>query len=145
MKFVFFFQFFGIALAIPVCIQIGDVRTILLDVPIRSEKTKITIKLSEEYDGLPLKVERIDKNHPAYLNPSIKPDDMWPCRLTGSKQIIEKTHLNSNTSADNLVMKNTPSSIDEVSTPDSVQQATKKSNVNRNINVSTVNDSHFGI
>lgn len=75
---------FELTSAIPVCLQIGNVRTIMFDIPIRSEKTKITIKLPKEYEGLPLKMERIEKNHPAYLNSNIKSDNMWPCHLSGT-------------------------------------------------------------
>lgn len=60
-----------------ICLQIGDIRTVLLDVPEGGKTTRIS--LPEPYKNLPLKAERVDDN---YKKPKTS-DDMWPCFLTG--------------------------------------------------------------
>lgn len=62
-----------------ICLQIGNIRTILLDVPKGGKTTRIS--LPEPYKNLPLKAERLDENYKK-LNTS---DDMWPCVLTGKQ------------------------------------------------------------
>lgn len=64
----------------PICLQIGDIRTVLLDVPESGQTTRII--LPERYKRLPLKAERLDEN---YKKPN-NTDDMWPCVLSGWKQ-----------------------------------------------------------
>ncbi|XP_055322570.1 PGC-1 and ERR-induced regulator in muscle protein 1-like [Sitodiplosis mosellana] len=61
------------------CLQIGDIRTVLLDVPNGGKTTRIS--LPERYKGLPLKAERLSEN----FEPNIT-DEIWPCVLTGWNQ-----------------------------------------------------------
>lgn len=80
-------NFIEIASAIQMCLQIGDIRSIIVDVPMRGEKTKTRITLPKEYDGLLLQLERIGNNYRGYLNPDAIKDTMWPCLLKSrSKQ-----------------------------------------------------------
>lgn len=96
---VFRFQslsFFKATLEMPVCLQIGDARTVLFDTPING--TTMRISLPECYRGLPLKAQPFDANEAAYKNPNIKLDDLWPCILTGSDEGIAKLNeLNTET------------------------------------------------
>lgn len=66
----------------PICLQIGDVRSLLFEVPKYGETLRIS--LPECYRGLPLKAEPLDANQTAYNDPNVKLDDMWPCVLTRS-------------------------------------------------------------
>lgn len=72
---------------IPLCLQIGEIGTVLLDVP--DVDQTIRISLRDRYKGLPLKAER--------LNEDFKRNDrdrMWPCVLTGSNQPTEVQNQN---------------------------------------------------
>lgn len=69
----------GVIFGIPLCLQIGELGTVLLNVP--DVDQTIRVSLRDRYKGLPLKAERLSEN--------FKPNDMdkmWPCVLTGSNQ-----------------------------------------------------------
>lgn len=68
-----------VILAIPLCLQIGEVGTVLLNVP--DVDQTIRVSLRDRYAGLPLKAERLSENFKRNDK-----DKMWPCVLTGSKQ-----------------------------------------------------------
>lgn len=86
----------------PVCLQIGNIRTVLFDVPDTGKTMRIT--LPELYKGLPLKAEPVDINHSAYENPKIPLNDVWPCILTESNTENENnTQIKSEIKLDNVV------------------------------------------
>lgn len=60
------------------CLQIGELRTIVLNITEGGRTTRIV--LPEPYKGLPLQAERLPEN---YTVPE-DADEKWPCVLTGS-------------------------------------------------------------
>lgn len=72
-----------------ICMQIGDVRTILIKFRLGATTQ---IKLSEEYEGMNIQAESVYMDEEMY-EAAIAEDDLWPCKLKGSNE--ESSHKES--------------------------------------------------